>query len=147
MLKNIKSLLVIFSLFCAEELPAKVVLSATNTSAVQRNEVVAFDAADVMKRLGTASLSQIVVKDSYNLLPISSLTTESCLSKPVCVLMGWRILWWSRALSSSFAVMSTDISHTGVPMISLGRTTFVPTVPMVLPFSVAERRRLGLTYG
>ena len=66
MLKNIKSLLVIFSLFCAEELPAKVVLSATNTSAVQRNEVVAFDAADVMKRLGTASLSQIVVKDSYN---------------------------------------------------------------------------------
>ena len=144
MLKNIKSLLVIFSLFCAEELPAKVVLSATNTSAVQRNEVVAFDAADVMKRLGTASLSQIVVKDSYNQPVAYQLTHDGKLLVEASVRPHGVAHF---VVEPGFAVMSTDISHTGVPMISLGRTIFVPTVPMVLPFSVAERRRLGLMYG
>ena len=66
MFNNIKSFLLILSALCAEDLSAKVVLSAANTSAVQRHEVVAFSASDVLKKLGAESPSQIVVKDLYN---------------------------------------------------------------------------------
>lgn len=53
------------ALLLAQEGKAKVVLTATNHSAVQRQEVVAWDASEVWSKLGVEQGSDLIIKNPY----------------------------------------------------------------------------------